>query len=222
MQPAQGIRFIHAAICREVRELEAQAMTAESPAELSTLGERLAFFAQINKLHVDGEEDALYPELDQRARHVAAAYLHDHREEHALFADLAQRIAAARDATGATRPGLLSGMRRQAIALTEHVLPHVHKEDTLVTPLLVELFTPAEQGAHIGKMMARFPPEAMARVMPWLVTQLEPDDRVAYVSMIRSVMPADRFAGACAWIRNGVTPEVWSGITARVAGLSER
>ena len=117
-------------------------------------------------------------------------------------------------------PGLLAAMRRQSIALTEHVLPHVHKEDTLITPLVCELFTPAEQGAQIGKMMGGFPPELLAKAMPWMIRMIDVDDRVAYVQMIQKVMPPERFGVACGWIRGGVNTDVWSGIASRVPGVA--
>ena len=220
MQPAEGIRFIHAAICREVVELEDQAAVAESPEQLAALDQRLASFAQIVILHGEGEEASIYPAIETKLRAVGAAYLHDHQDEKALFADLRAKIAAARAASGATRAGALAKVRRQAIALTEHLTPHVHKEDALITPLLCELFTPPEQGAQIGQMMGVFPPDVMARTLPWLVGHLTPDDRVSYMMMLERALPPERFAGACGWIRGGVAADVWAGVTARVPGLS--
>jgi hypothetical protein len=220
MQPAQGIRFVHIAICREAQAIEAAAATVESPAELSALAERVGRFGQINKLHTDGEEASMYLDLEQKLPHVRAAYLHDHREDHELFGDFSARIRAAADATAASRSDLLSKMRRQSIALTEHLLPHVHKEDTLITPLILEHFSPAEQGAQIGRMMGGFPPEVMARTMPWMIGHLDPDDRAAYVGMIQKVQPPDRFAIACGWIKSGVEADVWSAICARVPGIA--
>jgi hemerythrin-like domain-containing protein len=219
MQPAQGIRFIHTAIRREAHAIEEQAMAAEAPEQLGALRERVSWFAEINKLHTDGEELALYPELEQRARYVGAAYLHDHRDEHALFTDLVARIGEAETASAATRAGLLAKVRRQSIAMVEHVVPHVHKEDTLITPLICELFSPSEQGAHIGRMMGSFPPDKMAKVMPWMVTLIDAPDRITYVQMIRHALPADRFAGACAWLRTGCPTDVWRGIAAAVPDL---
>lgn len=220
MNPAQGIRFIHIALMREAREIEAQAHEAESPDELKALGDRVANMGAINKMHTDGEEDGLYAELEQKAPHVRSAFLFDHKEDHELFGDFAHKIAAAREASGATRAGLVQAVRRQSIALTEHVIPHVTKEDTLITPLVCELFTPAEQGAQIGRMMAKFPPDVMARVVPWLIAKIDADDRVAYVGMIQKVMPPERFTVACGWIKGGVHADVWSGICARIPGLA--
>jgi hypothetical protein len=170
-------------------------------------------------MHTDGEEAALYPELEQRCRHVGAAYLHDHREEHELFADVQRRIADARDASAPMRNDALKKMRRQFVALTEHVQPHVRKEDALITPLLVELFTPPEQAAHIGRMMASFPPEVLARTMPWMMNHLDPADRIAYVAMIARIMPSERLAVACGWIRAGISADAWSAIAAGVPNL---
>jgi len=220
MQPAQGVRFIHIALSREAHEIELQAARSESPEELTALGERLAQFGMFNKAHTDGEELGLYADLELKAPHVRAAYLHDHKEDHELFVDLANRIIAAREASAATRPGLLTAMRRQSIALTEHVVPHVHKEDTLITPLVCELFTPAEQGAQIGKMMGGFSPELLAKAIPWLIRMIDADDRVSYMQMIQKVMPPERFGIACGWIRGGVNADVWSGITSRVPGIA--
>lgn len=220
MQPAQGVRFIHIAIRREVREIELQAAAADSPEQLTALERRVARFSAINKCHTDGEEAGLYADLESRAPHVRGAYLHDHHEDHALFGDFTRRITAATEATAATRPGLLAQMRRQSIALTEHVLPHVDKEDALITPLVVELFTPEEQGAQIGKMMGGFPPELLAQAVPWMISHCDPDDRVAYIQLIQTVMPPERFVVACGWIRGGVAADVWSGITAQVPGIA--
>lgn len=220
MQPAQGIRFIHIAIRREARAIEAQAATADSPEELAALAERVARFGAINKAHTDGEENGMYAELEAKLPHVRGAFLFDHKEDHELFGDLARRIGAARDANGTTRPGLLAAMRRQTIALTEHVEPHVTKEDTLITPLICELFTPEQQGAQIGRMMGAFAPELLAQAIPWLVTHIDADDRVAYVGMMQRVMPPERFTMASGWIKNGVAPDVWSGLTARVPTLA--
>jgi hypothetical protein len=217
MQPAQGIRFIHIAIKREAQAIEAEAARVESPDELAALGERVARFGQINKLHTDGEEASMYADLERKLPHVRAAYLHDHTEDHELFEDFGQRIRAAATATAATRNDMLAKMRRQSIALTEHVIPHVTKEDMLITPLMVELFTPAEQGAQIGRMMAGFGPDVLARALPWLVGHLDFEDRCAYVGMIQRVMPAERFPVACGWIRDGLGAEAWSPVAAKLA-----
>ena len=78
--------------------------------------------------------------------------------------------------------------------------------------------TRAEQGGQIGRLMANFPPEVMARTLPWMITHLDPEDRVAYVGVIQKIMPPERFGIACGWIRAGVAADLWSAIAARVPG----
>jgi len=219
MQPAEGIRFVHIAIKAEVRELEADAIAADSPDALAAFGARLDRFATIVEAHNAGEEDGLFADLEQRAPRIAATYLFDHHDETELFAALRAQLATARGASAPARAGELAKLRRHAIALTEHVTAHVRKEDTLITPAVVELFSPPEQGAQIGKMMARFSPELMAQVMPWMVGKLELDDRCAYLGMIQRVMPPERFPIACGWIRGGIGDAAWAALAARVPGL---
>ena len=219
MQPAENIRFIHTAISREVRELEDEAGVADGTEALDALAARLERFVMIVKGHNQGEEVGLFADLEQRAPRVAATYLFDHRDEAALFDAIRVRLAAARAASGTTRGGELATMRRHMVALTEHVTAHVRKEDELITPLVVELFSPPEQGAQIGKMMAQFPPTAMAMIMPWLVSKLELDDRVAYLGMLARAMPPERLVMAHGWIRAGLGEAAWATLAARVPGL---
>jgi hypothetical protein len=146
---------------------------------------------------------------------VRDAYVVDHGEDKRMLAELARRIEDAKK-TGASTPELV----RAAVALTTHVELHVKKENESLVPLFAKLFSPEEQGAHIGKMMARFDPAELARVFPWMIGRLEPSDRVAYLTMARGATPPDRFAGVVKTIRAGVSAEIWRGIAAAMPGIS--
>lgn len=219
MQPAEGVRFIHSAIDLEVRSLEADAFAAESDAQLEAYGARFSLFHTITKTHNDGEEASLFPDLDRKLPRVAATYLFDHEEEAALFDAIAGQIAAARAASSVTRAGELGKLRRHAVALTEHVTAHVRKENTLITPLVLELFTPPEQAAHVQAMIGRFSPDLMAKTLPWIIANNVFDEQCAYVGMMQKVMPPERFPTACAWIKSGIGEAAWSAIAAKVPGV---
>lgn len=208
-----GVRFVHAAICVEARAIEE---TASRDQGLGDALGRIEFLARTVKLHTDGEEASIYPALEEKLPHVGAAYLHDHDEEDALFADLL-RLGAdlrARDTVETRGP-----FRRQTVALTEHLLPHVRKEDTLVTPLLERLFTPPEQAALVSKMLAGFAPADLARVIPWIVSCVGADDREQYLRMLQKAVPADRFVAVAGWVRNGVDAEIWADLARRIPEL---
>ena len=55
--PISGMRFIHAAICREAETIE---RVAADEAGLGEAQERITFLAHTVKLHTDGEEASIY------------------------------------------------------------------------------------------------------------------------------------------------------------------
>ena len=211
--PISGVRFVHAAICTEAETIE---RFAAADAGLGEALERITFLARTVKLHTDGEEASIYPALEEKMPAVGAAYVFDHDEEDALFAELLRLGADLR-----TRDNVESRarFRRQTVALTEHLLPHIRKEDTLVTPLLERLFTPPEQGALIGKMLAGFAPADLAKVLPWIIRSIGADDREQYLRMMMGAMPPDRFAGAAAWVKAGVDAAIWGELRGRIPEL---
>ena len=219
MQPAEGVRFIHAAIDTDVRALEAEAFAAETDAQLDAFAAHFALFHRIVKTHNDGEEALLFPELEKRLPRVAATYLFDHKDEAALFGAIGEQVTAARAASGTARAGELAKLRRHAVALTEHVTTHVRKENELITPLVIELFSPPEQGALVQAMIGAFSPELLAKALPWIIANIVFSEQCAYVDMMQRVMPPERFPTACGWIKAGIGDGAWSAIAAKVPGV---
>ena len=195
--PARGIRFIHQAISREAREIERLAAEDGGGAQVAA---RLPFFRRALRLHTSGEEMSIFADLAQRAPHVPAAYLLDHREEEHLLDEL-ERAAA--------QGG--PGLPRAAVALTEHLRLHIRKEEELVVPLLEEMYTPAELGAQIVRMMATFTPADFAAVLPWLITWLDPEDRRAYLAVMEAAAP-QRMPQVLELLRAKLTPEAWQSL----------
>jgi hypothetical protein len=195
--PIRGSRFIHRAILAEARTIETLAAQGDGAAIL----ERLDFFQRVLHLHNTGEEVGVFPEIDARQPDIVPAYLLDHSEEKGLSANL--RAACA---TGGPELG------RAATALGTHLRLHIKKEEELIVPLVERLFSIPEQAAQVGKMLAVFPPADMARVLPWLVSSIEVEDRRAYLGMMEKVVPADRFTGLLATVRAGVSPDVWASL----------
>jgi hypothetical protein len=218
MQPAEGIHFIHAAICREAAEIEALAAQAATPKDAAAIVERVKTFARVLKLHTEGEEGSLLEDLEGRLPHVRDAYVLDHRDEERLVTEV---IAAAERVRSTADADALTALRRVVAALAHHVLLHVRKENELLVPLLVSLYSPAEQAAQAGRMMAAFPAEELRKVVPWLVSRLEESQAAAYVAMVKAVAPEERFRTVAGWIKEGVEGDVWRGICARVEGLGE-
>jgi hemerythrin-like domain-containing protein len=210
MQPAEGVRFIHTAIMREARDLEAAARDAKSADDLRAIADRLRFFTHVNHLHTQGEEVGPFAALEERLPHVRDAYVFDHAEEKKLTGNLERELEKC---IGAGKPS--PELVRATVAFTTHVELHATKENESLVPLITKTFSPAEQGVHVGKMMAGFSPADLQKILPWMFRWLDPADRVAYRSMLEKVMPPERFTVAMGWVRAGVSDEIWSEIAAR-------
>jgi hypothetical protein len=111
-------------------------------------------------------------------------------------------------------------LRRQTIALTEHLALHSRKEDELITPLVEEHFSPPEQASMLQEILAAIPRAEMSTGVPWIVSRQEPDDREAYVRGLMAAMPAPAFEAAKGWIRDGIPADQWADLTSRIEGLA--
>ncbi len=109
MAPIDGIRFVHAAICNEARDIELQAHSAATPEEAGALLDRLEFYAELIDGHTRGEELGLFPPLVQRSPHIADTYLLDHDDERGSW----PRSSSSRANAGAAtlQPSSASGAR---------------------------------------------------------------------------------------------------------------
>jgi len=203
--PVRGIRFIHLAIQREVEQLE----TAAWSGQIGGWAERAARLGRIVDLHTKSEEASLFADLAERLPESASTYLFDHVEEQWLFAE----------ATTAARGGDVDNLRKHASVLRAHVSVHIRKEEELVLPLLEKLFSMQELGLQVGRMMATFPPGEMLAALPWIVERLDPDDRVAYMSMLRKVTPAEKLLAIVGAVRGGLPEPLWSELSRRMPDL---
>ena len=214
--PIDSLRFVHEAILAEADAIEAAVAEAGSPADAGELAARVAYYGSLVDRHTRGEEIGLFPALAEKVPGLAEAYVFDHRDERELFEELAglfERCAGG-DADA------LSRLRRQVVALSEHVHSHVRKENELVLPLVHEHFTPPEQGAMVQKILSTIPPEDMQVAVPWIVSRLRTETAVAYVRVLEGAMPPPVFAAAKGWLRNGLSAERWGALGAEIPSLT--
>lgn len=205
--PARSIQFIHTAIRSEVVALADEAWSDAGPK--ADWADRLDMLAQVIRLHTNGEEVSIFADLESRLPSSTPTYLHDHREEVALLSALLE-AARRRD---------VPGMRRLVAQLDLHVRMHITKEEDLVISLLERTFTIPELAASVGRMMASFPPKELSRVLPWMFVRLHPEQRAAYVEMMRKAVPAERLPGFIGMLRDGVPAAMWDEVRAKVSGL---
>jgi len=216
--PINALRFVHTAIQVEAEQLEEACRVASSPAAAGELAPRFAFLAEVIDYHTSGEEIGLFPALVERAPRIADTYLFDHEEEETLLKEINGLVTAC--AAGGSEEDL-TRLRRQSVALAEHITSHIRKENELILPAVEDQFTPPEQGAMVGKILSAIPQEKMALAVPWVVERQSPEVAEAYVRSLMMAMPPPVFTAAKGWIQGGVPAERWNDLTTRIPELAD-
>ena len=215
--PILGIRFVHTAIRRETENIE-KLVSGSDAIDPVALGKRVEWLTLMIHLHTEGEEVAMFPRLEEKAPNVKEHYLFDHAAEDKLLSELKELVAAVGTEAGATAKRLR--LQQCASALRHHAALHIAKEESIVIPLVQKNFTPPEQGAIVSEVIARYKPDQVREMLPWIINWLEPADREIYVRDMQHAMPPPVFAAAKDWIRSGTSNEVWSDLTKRVPELA--
>jgi iron-sulfur cluster repair protein YtfE (RIC family) len=216
--PIAGVRFIHAAIAGEAAAIEEHAAALTDAAGARALADRVGFFERVNAYHTKGEEVAIFPRIEEKVKHQAPAYLMDHEEERQLFGEI-KTLLGELAAAPAFDPKLHARLRRQTAALRDALALHIRKENELLVPLLEASFTPAEQGAMVGQVVAEIPPAEMSTVLPWLVGWLSPDDRETYLRDLMRVMPPPVLGMAAGWLASKLPADAWADLKRRLPEL---
>jgi hypothetical protein len=217
MQPAQGIFFIHEAIMKEAVELETAVQTARGALDAAALPERLQFFGRVLKVHTDAEAGSLFVDLESKVPGVRDGYLHDHDEEQKL---VAETVATARDSASQWNNASQAKLGAAVSRLRGHVDSHISKENEVIVPLIMKLFSPQEQGAQAGRMIALIPQPELMKLVPWMMQRLTPERRVDYVKMMAGMSPPEQFKGFAKGLQAALPAEAWSALTKAVPQLT--
>ena len=116
--PIRSIRFIHKAIQVDTRGSndEAGRLAPDDMDGAGDLARRFDFLSGVVKTHEDGEENSIFPLVDERVYPVSAPYLLDHRTDQLHMREMLEafeRLATTRDTGERTRVCCIDG--RQAI-----------------------------------------------------------------------------------------------------------
>lgn len=209
--PIRALRFIHNAIRVQASEVERLCAECVSPAAAAeTVTPAVAVLNSAVRGHVIGEDEGYFPTLRGRLPHAADSFQFDHDDEEQRLVEL-ETLAA-----NCESDADLAALRRVAIVVREHLDLHMTKEEEILWPLTEEHFTPPEQGAMVGAILAVLPKDSMPSMIPWVVELQTPDEAVAYVRMLRQAQPAEVFGMFLGWIRSGVSEQRWSELVAAI------
>ena len=169
VMPFDAVTVLHNGFHRDLTEIDdAVYKTASHGGDLSLLVDRLKWFTQILDLHAQGEEEVVFPAVENVAPFVAPLFVTDHRELDTMCEGLQQVVDA---------PDELAAARATAV-LHSHMRIHLAKEDTHLYPLLRERLSPSEQAPIVGQMAGKVPPMMVPQFVNWLFALVDHDDCV--------------------------------------------
>ena len=160
--------------------------------------------------HALGEEDAVFPALEEVAPLVSEAYERDHRGLDSAFESLHKAVNAS---------DLLATARATA-AMNFHLRLHLDKEDAHLYRIFNEKISLPDQGGIIGQMSRRVPPERFPELAGWLFPLLEDDDRENMARIWVQALPPSIFAELAKVIKAAVRDD-WGELARRIPELNK-
>ena len=210
--PLDAIRAIHNAFRKDMAAIdEAAYRAARGHGGLDLVLKRYTFFGEVLVWHANGEEEYVFPALENVAPLVAEAYERDHRGLDSLYESLKKAI----------NDSDTLAIARATAAFDFHLRIHLSKEDAHLYRILNERVSLPNQGAIVGKMAQKVPQERFPELVAWEYPLLGPDDRENMARIMQQVMPEAVFARATKLIHAAIGND-WDELTRRIPELSKR
>jgi len=207
--PLDGIRAIHNAFRKDMSALDAAANTAAQGLDnLDLVCQRYTFFNEVLVWHAIGEEENVFPALENVAPLVAEAYERDHRGLDSLFNLLDKAVKA-------SNPLEVARITR---AFEFHLSIHLKKEEAHLYRIFDERIPLPNQGTIIGAMAQKIPQERFPEVVAWLFPLIGPADRENMIRIWQQSLPEPAFAGVTRLIQAAVGND-WVELTRRIPEL---
>jgi hypothetical protein len=208
--PIDGVRAIHNAFRADIAAIDAAAVAAAGGTPgLEATVERFRFFNEILTYHAHGEENGVFPILEDVAPLVAEAYAMDHRRLDVAFEALSTAVSA-RDALQTARA---------TAAFKFHLDTHLAKEDTHLFRIFRERTSVADQVKAVGIMSSTMPGSRVPEFTAWIYPLLGDDDRENFTRALSMLMPWEDFAPGIPAIRRA-TGDGFAELTRRIPELA--
>lgn len=207
--PLDAIRAIHNAFRKDMTAIDTAAhIAARGRGSLDLVVKRYTFFNEVLVWHASGEEDSVFPALENVAPLVAEAYERDHRGLDSLFESLNKAVNASDTLA----------IARATAAFDFHLGIHLNKEDAHLYRIFNERVSMPNQGAIVGKMSQRIPQERFPEVVAWLYPLIGPDDREDMTRIWQQALPEPAFASVTKLIQAAIGND-WTELTRRIPEL---
>jgi hemerythrin-like domain-containing protein len=208
--PIDGVLAIHNAFRADMAAIDAAAdAAARGVGGLEATVERFRFFDEILSYHAEGEENGVFPLLDEVAPLVAETYAMDHRRLDQAFDALSNAVSA-RDALQTARA---------TAAFKFHLDTHLAKEDAHMFRIIRERVSVPDQVKAVGIMSSTMPGDRVPEFTAWIYPLLGDDDRENFTRALQMLMPWEVFAPSIPLIHQA-TGDGFAELTRRIPELA--
>lgn len=208
--PLDAIRAIHNAFRKDMSAMDETANAiAHGLSNLDLILKRYRFFNEVLVWHAEGEEEFVFPAMENVAPLISKPYEQDHRGLDSLF-DWLDKAVGANDSIE---------IARVTAAFNFHLRIHLDKEEAHLYRVFDERVSLPNQGAIIGEMAQKIPQERFPEVVAWLYPLIGPDDRENMTMIWQQALPGPAFIRATELIRATIGND-WSELTRRIPGLN--
>ena len=207
--PLDAIRAIHNALRKDMKAIDAAAnIFARGRGSQDLVLKRYTFFNEVLVWHASGEEDYVFPALENLAPLVAEAYERDHRGLDSLFESLSKAVNVSDTLA----------IARTTAAFDFFLGYHLNKEEAHLYRIFNERVSLPNQGAIIGKMAQKIPEERFPEMVAWLYPLIGFDDRENMTRIWRQALPEPAFAIVTKLIQASIGND-WAELTRRIPEL---
>ena len=208
--PIDGVLAIHNAFRADMAAIDAAALAAaRGTPGLEATVERFRFFNEILTYRAHGEENGVFPILDEVAPLVAEAYAMDHRRLDHAFETLSKAVSA-RDALQTARA---------TAAFKFHLDTHLDKEDAHLFRIIRERVSVPDQVKAVSTMSSTMPGNRVPEFTAWMYPLLGDDDRENFTRALQMLMPWEVFAPTIPLIHQA-TGDGFAELTRRIPELA--
>jgi hypothetical protein len=207
--PLDAIRAIHNAFRKDIAAIDSAAYDAALGfGNLDLLSKRYTFLGEILDWHAKGEEEYVFPALENVAPLVAEAYQLDHRGLDTLSESLSKAVKD------------LNTLRiaRSTSAFHFFLNHHLDSEEAHLYRIFNERISLKDQGVIAGKMAQKIPQERFSEAVAWLYPLIGLNDRENMIRIWQRTLPEQAYEKAVQLIKASI-PDDWSELTSRIPEL---
>lgn len=210
--PIGSLLYIHNAIRSDISGIadDLSTIVTQGAGDVAQVAKRFIGHRHVLRAHELAEEEVLFPYAEGIQSGVTSELEATH-EKNRGFQEKLEAALAANDAKAALPA---------AQELRDSMLAHLDHEEGEFIPFCDAKIPMDQQGALVGQMGAKMPPEAFPMAVSWMMRNSDFDNRVGVATMWAHALPAPVFAAAAGVIKESLSESDFNALVEQVPQLA--